>query len=868
MKKFFLGAFILSVVLLSPILAFSQFKAIGSGKTAADFGAKTVLIVHYHRYDGNYAGWNLWIWPHKPVSIPGAAYQFTGKDAYGEYAIIKFPQKYTSLGFIVRLDDWKAKDVSVDRFADIPPSGVAEIWVVQGQHDWYTDPSKIDISPRALGCFLNSLTKVDAFLTNAIETKNWKDEVKVVIGGVDWPIKNVTPAIPGDITKTNYIEVTLAKPLSAWDVSKKMILQIKGFSPAVIYAYKALNDPIFRYDGQLGPIYSKHSTTFKVWSPVSKSVKVLLYKKASDTVPYATYTMKRNESGVWSVKVMGDLDGVYYLYQFSSYGKIRTAPDIYCYAADMYNRKSMIVNLNKTNPAKWIEDSYKGLSSQTNAVIYEMSVRDFTSLPNSGVPKKYRGKYLGLTVHDTTYDKIPTGIDHLKELGITDVHLMPIQDFWNEPFDQYNWGYITYLFNVPEAQYSTLPSSPVATIKQVKEMVMALHNAGIGVIMDVVYNHTSGVGKYSAFDQSVPYYYYRIDRKGTYLNQSGVGNTIATENYMARKFILNSLKYWLKEYHINGFRFDLLGLYDPQTVKEIATQLRKIDPHVILYGEPWGGWGVTPLFGKGKQKGMHIAVFNDNLRDGIIGSVFDPKAKGFIEGMKKNTVIERGVVGEINYSALISGFTQNPDETVNYVTSHDNYTLWDRINAAEPNWTLEQKKAAQKFANAIILTSQGVPFLAGGVEFARTKGGNGNSYNAGDIVNGFDWSRLKTFKDVDEYYAGLIKLRRSHPAFRMNDPKMIKEHITFFPKQFKQVTKYLRMPLALVAYEIKGNANGDSWKNILVIYNGESKSENFTLPSGKWNVVVNGEKAGTKILKVVSGKISVSPISAYVLYQN
>ncbi len=866
MKKFLIVVLILSSMFFSYAVA-AQFKAIGNGKTAADFGAKTVLIVHYHRYDGNYSGWNLWIWPHKPVSLPGAAYQFSGKDDYGPYAIVKFDKKYTSLGFIVRLDDWKAKDVSVDRFASIPPSGVAEIWVVQGQHDWYTNPNEIDISPRALGCFLNSLTKIDAFLTNDIDTKQWKDNVKVVIGNSKWPIKEVVPAIPGDVTRTNYIEIELAKPLSPFDVSKDMILKIKGFSPATIYAYKALNDSVFHYDGQLGSIYSKDSTTFKVWSPVSKEVKLLLYKNASDSIPYATYEMKRNEAGVWSVKVNGNLNGVYYLYEFNSYGKIRKAPDIYCYAADMYNRKSMVIDLTKTDPKGWNGDNYVGLKHQTDAIIYEMDVRDFTSLKSSGLPKIYRGKYLGLTVHGTNYDGIPTGIDHLRSLGITDVHLMPIQDFWNEPFGQYNWGYVTYLFNVPEAQYSTLPSSPTATVKQVKEMVLALHKTNIGVIMDVVYNHTSGVGKYSPFDQSVPYYYYRIDRKGTYLNQSGVGNTIATENYMARKFILDSLKYWVRQYHIDGFRFDLLGLYDPQTVKEIVKQLRELNPRIILYGEPWGGWGVTPLFSKGDQKGMHLAVFNDNLRDGIIGSVFDPTAKGFIEGMRKNVIIERGVVGEIEYNSLISGFAQNPDETVNYVTSHDNYTLWDRISAAEPRWTLQQKKAAQKFANAIILTSQGVPFLAGGVEFARTKEGNGNSYNAGDAVNGFDWSRLRTFKDVNEYYKGLITLRRTHPAFRMVDPKEIKKHIVFFPKQYRQITKYLRMPLAVVAYEIKGNANGDSWRNILVVYNGETKPFEFTLPKGKWHVVVNAEKAGVETLKVVSSKIELSPTSAYVLFQ-
>ncbi len=867
LKKFFVVVVV--VALLSAISLAANFKSLSSGKTAADFGAKTVLIVHYHRYDNNYAGWNLWIWPHKPVSLPGAAYQFSAKDNYGPYAIIKFDKEYTALGFIVRLDDWKAKDVSEDRFVNIPKGGVAEIWLVEGQSSWYTDPEKADISPRAMSTFLNSLKTIDAFLTNAVNTKNWPKILTFTVNGKNWPIKNVGPVIAGSLPKTNHIEITLAKPLSTYDVAKPMILKIKDFRPATVYAYKALNDPKFYYDGKLGSIYTPDKTTFKVWSPISVSAKVLLYKSADSNVPYATYRMTRNSQGVWSTTVKGDLNGIYYLYEFNSYGKTRLTPDIYCYAADMYNRKSMIVNLDETNPPSWNEDISPKLPHSTDAVIYEVNVRDFTSNPNSGLPTQYRGKYLGFTVHGTNYDGIPTGIDHLKALGITDVHLMPIQDFWNQPFDQYNWGYITYLFNAPEAQYSTDPSSPIATIHQVKEMIKAFHNSGIGVIMDVVYNHTSGIGNQSAFDQTVPYYYYRVNAKGAYLNQSGVGNTFATENSMARKYILDSVKYWVKEYHVNGFRFDLLGLFDKQTVKKIVSELHSIDPQILLYGEPWGGWGVTPLFGKGDQKNMKISVFNDDFRDAIIGRVFNIKAKGFIEGNNsKNILIQRGIVGETDYSSLISGFTAQPGETVNYTTCHDNYTLWDKINGAEPNWTIEQKKAAQKFANAIILTSQGIPFITEGVEFARTKDGNGNSYNAGDAVNALDWSNLAKFKGINDYYEGLIKLRKAHPAFRMYTAKQIKSHITFFPKQFKKVTKYLRVPIAMVAYEIKGNANGDSWKNIVVIYNGEVSPVKFKLPEGTWNLVADRNQAGTKTIKSLSGTIDIEPISMYILYQN
>lgn len=867
MKRYFLILSILLIVISSFTMAVSVYPSLSAGKTASDFGAKTVLIIHYHRYDGNYAGWNLWVWPYRPESLAGAAYQFTGEDSYGPYAIIKFDQKYTQLGFIVRLNDWQAKDVSEDRHVVIPSSGVAEIWVVEGQYEWYTNPNDIDISPRVMGSFLNSLNKVDLYLTNPIETKDWKGMVSFTVDGKDWPIEDVEPAIAGSLSKTSYIEITLKAPLSTYDVAKPMVVEIKGFQPAIVYAYKALNDPQFYYSGQLGPIYTPAETTFKVWSPVSEWAKVLLYKTADATAPYATYDMARDAKGVWSAEVKGNLNGVYYLYEFYSYDQERITPDINCYAADMYNRKSMVVNLANTNPPNWSKTLSPSLTHRVNAIIYEVDVRDFSVDPNSGVPTQYRGKYLAFTATGTTYNGIPTGIDHLKALGITDVQIMPIQDFWNEPFDQYNWGYITYLFNVPEAQYSTDPQNPMITIEQVKEMIQSLHENGIGVIMDVVYNHTSGVGKNSPFDQTVPYYYYRVDEKGSYLNQSGVGNTIATENTMARQYIIDSLKYWVKEYHVNGFRFDLLGLFDKQTVKDIVDQLHAIDPQILLYGEPWGGWGVTPLFGKGDQKGMKVAVFNDDLRDAVIGSVFDITAKGFIEGANKDVLIQRGVVGEIPYSQVISGFTQEPGETINYVTCHDNYTLWDKISGAATNWTVEQKEDADKLANGIILTSQGIPFIAGGAEFARTKGGNGNSYDAGDAVNEFDWSRLETFQSLDEYYQGLIELRKTHPAFRMYTADQIKSSITFFPTQYKQVTQYLRMPLAFVAYEIHGSPNGDTWKNIIVIYNGENQNIKFTLPEGQWDLVVNQNQAGVDTISVLSGEIEIPSTSMYILHQ-
>ena len=859
MKKFL---FLLFLALMVSTIVLANYTPVGTGKTAADFGAKTVVIIHYHRFDNNYTGWNLWVWPTKPTGKNGKAYPFLYRDAYGPYAIVKFNQSYTQVGFIVRLDNWKAKDVAVNRYINIPPSGVAEIWVLEGQKNYWTNVKDVNTSPRIMAAFLNKLNTVDAYLTKNINLKNWKKEISFTLNGKNWQISKVVPAIPGEALNTNYIQITFATPLNTYQVADSMVLKVKGFLPQTVYAYEALNATPFHYNGQLGAIYSTDETTFKVWSPISKSAELLLFKSSSATSPYSTYKMTRNSEGVWTVRVPGNLNGVYYLYKFYSYGKYREALDIYSHAANASNTKSMVVNLLKTNPIGWNITRSPVLKEGTNAIVYETSVRDFTAATSSGVPTNYRGKYLGFTVHNTSCEGFPTGIDHLKWLGVTDVQLLPIEDFWNVPLNAYNWGYVPYLYMVPEAQYSSNPSEPATTIYQVKRMIESLHKVGIGVILDISFSHTSSVGKGSAFDQTVPYYYYRVDKSGQYLNQSGVGNTLKTGDYMMRKYIIDTLKYWVEEYHVNGFRLDQLALLNANTVKAFVKALISIDPHIILYGEPWG-----PYFTYGDQGKMHIGFFNSYIYNAINGA-YDLSSNGFSTGARsKNILIERGVVGETDYSYLVNGFAFRPDQCVNYVSSHDGYTLWDRINKLEKDWTFAQKLDAQKLSLAIILTSQGIPFLYGGTEFARTKYGNSNSYNAPDRVNELKWSRLKQFDSLNEYIKGLITLRKAHPAFRMDSVKSIKEHLKFFPTRFKRVNKFLKLPIPLVAYEISGNANGDSWKNIIVIYNGATEAVKFKLPNGKWDVVVNGQFAGVNTLEIVSGSLRVLPTSAYVLYQ-
>ena len=825
--------------------------------------SSTTIIVHYHRYDGNYEGWNLWIWPHKPSSKEGKAYEFTEKDEFGVKAVVKLDETCAKVGIIVRLREWEMKDVAKDRFIDIPESGVAEVWILQGVEEiFYERP---DTSPRIFFGKVSSFDTVMAYLTNKIDTKNWKGKVKITVDGEEKPIETVEKADPTDISVTNYIKIKLKEPLKPSDVSKNVELHIEGFKPYRLIMMEVLDDPVFFYDGELGAIYSPEGTIFRVWSPVSEWVQLLLHKNGNSDEPDIVVNMVNRGNGVWEVAVEEDLEGWFYRYRLCNYGKVRETVDPYSKAVYVNSKKSAIVDLSKTDPEGWERDKRPFKGEYEDAIIYEIHVADITGLPNSGV--KMRGKYLGLTQEGTRGpDGVTTGLDHLVELGVTHVHILPIFDFYTcneeeEDFEKcYNWGYDPVLYMVPEGRYSTDPKDPHVRIKELKQMILALHRKGIGVIMDMVFPHTFGVGELSPFDQTVPYYFYRIDKDGSFLNESGCGNTIASERPMMRKFILDTLKYWVEEYHIDGFRLDQMGLMDRKTVLAIESELHSIDPSIIIYGEPWGGWGATVRFGKGDQKGAHVAVFNDDFRDALRGSVFNTKVKGFLMASPgKDTKVKRGIVGSINYSSRIRGFTSDPEETINYVACHDNHTLWDKnLLAAQADkrrkWNEDLLKRAQKLAGAIILTSQGVPFLHGGQDFCRTKKFNGNSYNAPISVNGFDYERKAKYKEVFEYYKGLIKLRKAHPAFRLKTAEEIKKHLKFLKTKKRRV----------IAYVLE-NAE-DGWRKILVIFNGNLTSVKFDLPEGIWKVVVDDKKAGTDTLYEVSESIELAPLSAYVMY--
>jgi len=666
------------------------------------------------------------------------------------------------------------------------------------------------------------------------------------------------------IDSTGNFLITLDEKLTEEDLCKDIFLQINLDEKIRVYSIEVLDN--LYYEGPLGSFFSPQYTEFYVWSPVSKWVEILLYAHG-EKEPKKTVQMQRLEKGVWYAKVEGNLEGWLYKYRFFSYGKIRESVDLYSKAVSTTSEYSAIVDLSKTNPQNWQKDHHVHLKNYQDAIIYEIHIADMTGSKNSGVEKK--STYLGLIEENTTGPfGVCTGLSHITELGVTHVHLLPINDFYtgddlNRDFENhYNWGYDPYLYMVPEGCYSLDPSGPILRIKEVKQMIQKFHQKGIGVIIDVVFPHTFAVGELSPFDQTVPFYYYRIDQTGSYVDETGMGNTTASERLMMRRFILDTLIYWTKEYHVDGFRFDQMGVIDKQTMIQVQKIIKSINPSAILYGEPWGGMNVAPRFGKDDLGDTQIAVFNDELRDAIRGSVFVVNKKGFAMGAhRKENRVKLGVVGSVQYNAKIKGFASNPGQSINYAECHDNHTLWDKNTLASKadhsrKWSVDELKSSQKLAAAIILTSQGVAFLHAGQDFCRTKNFNGNSYNAPISLNALDYNRKFEFIDVYEYHKGLIELRKAHPAFRMKTVDQIKRHLIF-----------LNAPKRVVAFLIKDHANGDPWDQIVVIYNANTEQLTFELPEGNWNVVVDWKNAGIQTLYQTSKKVILKPLSAMVMFR-
>lgn len=629
------------------------------------------------------------------------------------------------------------------------------------------------------------------------------------------------------------------------------------------------------YEGNdLGAVYTSKMTRFKVWAPEAEAVKLNLYKEGEGDNLIERCTMKKSRNGIFTFERQGDCNGIYYTYTVVNHGDEQEAVDPYTKAAGVNGRRGMVINLEKTNPQGFELDEYWNPEHITDAIIYEGSVRDFTMDESSGV--FHSGKFLGLTEANTTnHFGEATALDYISGLGITHVQILPAFDF--ETVDeknqkaQYNWGYDPDNYNVPEGSYAVNPYDGAVRIQEMKQMVLALHSRGIGVIMDVVFNHTYRRDD-SNLQKIVPGYYYRSDETG-YTNGSGCGNEVASDRPMVQKLIVDSLIYWAKEYHIDGFRFDLMGVLDIDTMNVIAERLKEIRPDIYLYGEGWNG-GPSSLaeekraFKASAKKMPGIGMFNDDIRDTIKGSVFYDDHLGFVNGgTHLENALRYGITGavahpQVDYDAYGSKpWAKEPGQSINYVSCHDNYTLWDKLSVSCPEASEEKKKAMNRLCAAIVFTSQGVPFIQAGEEFLRSKplpekkGFAENSYNMPDAVNSIKWDNIHEYPDMIAYYKGLMALRKAHPVFRMQSEAEMTQNLCFLSDT----------PENVVAYLLKGKGADDTPENILVIFNGNDEEILYNLPEGKWKILVDDKTAGADGKKIISAKADVEPLSALVL---
>ncbi len=816
------------------------------------------LVIHYHRYDNEYSDWDLWLWPE---GNEGSDYAFNGSDSYGTKATIDLSSTSLngadSIGILIKDGSW-AKDYEADRFIDMTnPNGSGEVHVYFLQGEGYMsyvetdqvgcDPDNPDpnlcaqvMASGLLDVYFDSSYDVNFISTDSISASDitiYKDGVEVGFTGFS---SGTTGSLQlndsVDLTKTYTIEVTYGTET----VESVIRLNVDYDSQAFNQAYN--------YNGTLGHIYGETETTFKLWAPVSSKVEVNLYtaghpisvRSDGADVAYSVIEMEYLEKGVWQTTVPGDLHGVYYTFNVVNSGtKVYDIQDPYGVTFGLNGQRAMVVDMEETNPVGWdTDEGINGYENVNDAIIYELHVRDLTSQDSWGGPSEYQGLYMGLTVAETSYTHpssgvtVSTGLDHLIELGITHLHLLPTYDQdWNDERNfQFNWGYNPQNYNSPEGGYSTDPYDGAVRINEYKQMVMALHDNGINVINDVVYNHT-GPGSYYSFNRIVPNYFYRLNNDGSYSNGSGVGNETASERYMVNKFIVDSVEYWAEEFHIDGFRFDLMAIHDYNTMNDVANTVEAIDPDIFVYGEPWGGG--TIALDWNQQAGKHnlvnmplVAAFNDNFRNAIKGSP-DGDDAGFVTNGQGIYDIMSGIEGSGNWN-----YGSSTSQSINYVTAHDNKTLYDKlisVHGYSSYGYYEELDYEQRLANSIVLLSQGVPFLHAGVDFLRTKGGNHNSYDASDQVNQLNWVRKANYVDSFEYYKGIIEIRKAFESFRMSDRSDIANNLTFlYPDGY-----------GLIGYQLTKNN-----ENILVYHNGGAYANDITLPSGAWKLIADRDEAG------------------------
>ncbi len=807
------------------------------------FGADK-LVVHYSRLDKVYSGWNLWVWNDEDKT-PGFELAPAGYGPYGVFYEVDLDASGLSgkrTGFLPRQGNWANKDAP-DKILAAARQG--EVYLLEGDAKVYPAPPAV--STAVTGAWLDAPGEVRVTFTRPVAADFLAGQGFSLSRGTETFTVSSAAPLGGTYSRAARLEFSGFNPDYKAVNAGEYKLNSAGFEPVVLRLGGAVYGKEFYSPLELGMTSEKGRSVLRVFAPYAVKVEALVYDFPG-AQPYV-HQLGPRAGGIWERKFPGPLEGKYYRLRTEQNGKVYEGLDPYAGCVTGDAGKALV--LKDETPV------YPGPSfDASETVVYEVHLRDLTMDKFSGV--KNKGKYLGAAETGTRHPGFPqvaTGLDHIAELGVNAVHILPFQDFENgDSTSAYNWGYMPVNFNSPEGSYATEPSGS-SRVREAKRMIDAFHRKGLKVIMDVVYNHTAETRATTYnFNAVAMDYYYRLNADGTYSNGSGCGNEFRTEAPMARKFLLDSLLHWVREYKVDGFRFDLMGLIDTDAAAELVRVLKAEKPDIFIYGEPWAA-GATPVHGvkKGSQRSLGYAVFNDGFRDAIKGSVFSIADLGYVQAAKNREGVMLGIRGAVD------DFTDGPLETMNYVSCHDNNTLWDRIDLSVKDEPHQNKVAMDKLANAIVLTSQGIPFIHAGEEFLRTKNGHDNSYNLPDEINRLDWTRKKENFPVFSYYRDLIALRRTHPAFRMKTAAAVRENLKFY----EELGLKLKPPA--IAYMLYGDKAGDSWRRILVLMNPEKAPRKFALPEGNWLEAFDSVGLVKEPGKPVSGLFEVEPLSLSVL---
>jgi pullulanase len=824
-------------------------------------------ITFYWNYLGDLSNCDVWVWWD---GKEGSGY-LMHECSYGGKAVINVPEGIEQVGFIVRKDcsepggnAWgnATKDWQEDRFAVLEGEETF-IYLKEGQAPQYSsnDGGKtlVEIKKFTLAGMIDFNT-IQYSLTPKVKLTS-VDQIKLYDGDRQIAISSVSNLNAETTTANIKVEEKL-------DITKTYEIEIEGYGRKAVMPTKIFDSAEFienyTYDGDdLGPVIHGDTTTFKVWAPTASKVVLNLFKAGNGGSAYSSVEMIKGEKGVWEyTEACGH--GTYYTYSVTTAAGTQEATDPYAKSAGLNGDRSMVIDLDSTDPTGWDAPYTAGTDAYTQAIIWEVHVRDFS---NKMASSQYKGKYLAFTERGLKNSAgVSIGVDYLVNLGITHVHLLPVYDFATvneaDPDSQFNWGYDPKNYNVPEGSYSTNPYDGAVRVNEYKQMVQALHAAGIGVVMDVVYNHTYDAN--SSLNRIVPYYYYRYTPTGANSSASGCGNDTASERYMYRKFMVDSVSYWAKEYKLDGFRFDLMGLHDLETMRQIEAAVHAINPDALIYGEGWTMGSTIDGSAQANQSQIDkikpsegaagaVAVFNDAIRDGLKGSVFQATSKGYINGNFKGAALQVkfGIAGgNINAG---TGWRVSKNSVINYMSAHDNNTLWDKLALSNPDNTVEERLAMNRLGAAIVMISHGTPFWQAGEEMLRTKPkGDGtfdeNSYKSSDEINNIDWEVLVPGSNEYEmmrYYQGLIAMRKS---------------VSMFMAQSGVAVSFTDLPGGGMIVTFDNHMGGFA----KVVINPTEKEDSFAL-SGDWKLIADGTQAGSDTIRVDTGDLKI-PARSILVY--